>query len=68
MSHIQLKLVIWSNTEFPYYSVFIIISAVIVISWYEGDIVVLHETKVKPRSSVITIISSEHIGYNWLMC
>ena len=26
----------------------------------------LHETKVEPRSSVITMISTEYMGYNWL--
>ena len=27
----------------------------------------LHETEAEPRSSVITMISSEYTGYNWLM-
>ena len=27
----------------------------------------LHETELEPRLSVITMISSEYTGYNWLM-
>ena len=30
-------------------------------------ILLLHETEAESRSSVITMISSEYTGYNWLM-